>query len=100
MGINFNKPNNININKNIQENFNINTNNANSINKNDNKINNIQHNYHHPNQNLLNNNYAPNHQLLPSVDKIIKEKHGTETWGYQVLPSLYSVYQKVVVINK
>lgn len=44
--------------------------------------------------------YNAHHQLIPSVDKIIKEKHGTETWGYQVLPSLYAVYQKVVVNQK
>lgn len=43
---------------------------------------------------------CPHHQFLPSVDvvksrKMIAEKHATETWGFQVLPSLYSKYQKV-----
>lgn len=53
-------------------------------------------NHHHQNKNPFAINNNAHHQLLPSVDKIIKEKHGAETWGYQVLPSLYSVYQKVV----
>lgn len=38
-------------------------------------------------------------QLPPSLDvlarKLNTEKRATETWGYQILPTLYSVYQKV-----
>lgn len=43
-------------------------------------------------------------QLPPSLDvlarKLNAEKRATETWGYQILPTLYSVYQKVVKLAK
>lgn len=48
------------------------------------------------NHNSYGNNINNNYNAIANKDTTTS-KPATETWGYQILPSLYSLYQKVVL---
>lgn len=74
---------------------------ASASNNNNNNNNNNLMGLNHGSRNYnYNNKYAlnTNSEIGTNTDTVVTtEKYSAQSWGYQVLPSLYSIYQKVVV---